>query len=74
MIVLTVKEVAERLKVSQGCVYQLVAERRLQHLRIGCGRGAIRIREEDLQAFIDGCRVEQHPLDLALKHIRMPER
>ena len=74
MNVLTVKETAECLKLSVGCVYQLLAERRLPHLRIGCGRGAIRIREEDLIAFLDGCRVEQHPLDLALKHIRMPGR
>ena len=71
MNVLTVKETAERLKLSVGCVYQLLAERRLPHLRIGCGRGAIRIREEDLSAFLDGCRVQQHPRQVALKHIRL---
>lgn len=71
MNVLTVKETAERLKLSVGCVYQLIAERRLPHLRIGCGRGAIRIREEDLSAFLDTCRVQQHPRQAALKHIRL---
>jgi excisionase family DNA binding protein len=71
MNVLTVKEVAERLKVSIGCVYQLITERRLQHLRIGCGRGAIRIREDDLSSFLDGCRVQQHPRQPLLKHIRL---
>ncbi len=71
MNVMTVKEVAERLKVSGGCVYQFIAERRLQHLRIGCARGAIRIREDDLTAFLDGCRVQQHPRQPALKHIKL---
>lgn len=58
MSVLTVKEVAEQLKVSPGCVYQLVAERKLGHVRVGCGRGAIRVPESDLQAFLTSSKVE----------------
>jgi len=58
MNVLTVKETAELLKVSPGCVYQLIAERRLPHHRIGVGRGCIRIRQQDLEQFVENCRVE----------------
>jgi len=56
MNVLTVKEVAERLKVSQACIYQLVAEGLLPAVRIGIGRGVIRFTEEDLQTFMTDSR------------------
>jgi excisionase family DNA binding protein len=71
---LTVKQVAERLQVSQAVVYQLCAGRMIRHHRVGAGRGTIRIREEDLAAFVEGCRVEPHPSTSAgtLKHISMP--
>lgn len=62
-MLLTVRQTAERLNVSDGCVYRLVADRKLAHVRIGVGRGVIRIEEEDLEAFVsdlrmaaDGCR------------------
>lgn len=55
-MMLTVVEVAARLKVSRTCVYQLVDSRKLVSCRIGLGRGTIRISEEDLTAFIDSCR------------------
>ena len=73
MNVLTVREVSQRLKLSPAYVYQLVAERKIGHIRIGCGRGAIRIMEEDLQAFLAECKVEQHSLRdaRALKHIKL---
>ena len=72
MTLLKVKEVVERLKVSQACVYQLISERRLANVRIGCGRGAIRIAEEDLQAFLEDCKVGQHSHEPAgLKHITL---
>ena len=58
MTVLTVKEAAELLKVSPGCVYQLIAERRIPHLRIGVGRGCIRIRRQDLEQFLENCGVD----------------
>ena len=73
MALLTVKEVAERLNVSPACVYQLVAEHKIAHVRIGCGRGAIRITESDLQAFLQGCRVEENsrPIPQSLRHIKL---
>jgi hypothetical protein len=56
-------------------VYLLCAERRLAHHRVGNKRGTIRIREEDLAAFFEGCRVQPTPLGLrgpeALRHIRL---
>lgn len=42
---LTVKEVAERLRVSRTCVYQLIERGMLVCHRIGLGRGAIRIAQ-----------------------------
>jgi excisionase family DNA binding protein len=63
MKLLRVHETAERLEMSQSEIYRLCAERRLPHVRIGCGRGAIRIRESDLEEFIRSCRVERFPLD-----------
>ncbi len=55
-MLLTVKEVAERLKVSASCIYQLVESGRLAHHRIGIGRGAIRFSEDDLDEFLKKSR------------------
>ena len=73
MTLLKVKEVVERLKVSQACVYQLIAERKIAHVRIGCGRGAIRITDTDLQMFLDSCRLEpdSRVIPQTLKHIKL---
>jgi excisionase family DNA binding protein len=45
---LTVKEAAQRLKVSERTVYDLVRSGRLHAQRVGKGRGAIRIAPADL--------------------------
>jgi excisionase family DNA binding protein len=72
---LSVKQVAQRLQISPAAVYELCAARRLPHLRLGLGRGTIRIRTEDLAAFLESCAVKAHALANAagLKHIRLPE-
>jgi excisionase family DNA binding protein len=57
MDLLTVKQVAERLQVSEATVYQLCAKQKLAHARIGVGRGAIRIDEDALAAFIQASTV-----------------
>lgn len=49
---LTVQEVARKLGCSAGCVYQLVSRGDMPHVRIGVGRGVIRVRESDLDRFI----------------------
>jgi excisionase family DNA binding protein len=55
----TVKEAAEKLEVSVSLVYQLIADARLPHHRIGGRgrRGKIVIQNEDIQAFLASCRV-----------------
>ena len=55
--VLTVKETAERLGVSQRTIYDLIESGRLRAQRIGIGRGTIRIRPTDL----NGCLAEPEP-------------
>jgi excisionase family DNA binding protein len=73
-ILLTIKEAAVRLRVSVAMVYLLCSRGPLPHVRFGLGRGTIRIREEDLTAFIEGCKVEGgRPTNAAgLKHLKAP--
>jgi excisionase family DNA binding protein len=73
----TVREVAEILRVSSATIYALCGNGKLPHIRVGSGRGAIRIRQEDLDAFIEGAVV--HPAKSAaprlapvkLKHLKV---
>ena len=68
---LTVKQVAERLGVSVSQVYSLCASGKLLHHRFSTGRGAIRVTEEQLAAFIEATKVKP-PADLpVLQHIRL---
>jgi excisionase family DNA binding protein len=55
-MMLTVKQVADRLSVSATCVYQLLTSGKLPHHRIGLGRGTIRVSETDLSDYVDACR------------------
>ena len=59
MELLTVKEVARRLRVSGSLIYQLIESERLGCHRIGNGRGAIRIRSEDVDHYLSQCRHDQ---------------
>jgi excisionase family DNA binding protein len=54
---MTVKEVAERLRISPALVYALVAGGKIRHERHGLGRGAIRVTEEALEEYRKGCAV-----------------
>jgi excisionase family DNA binding protein len=68
---LTVKEVAKRLGVSASQVYTLCASGRLLHHRFGVRRGAIRVTEEQLAAFIEATKFKP-PAELpALVHIQL---
>jgi len=52
-VLLTVKQVAERLNCCESQVYALLAAGRIAHVRIGLGRqGGKRVDERDLEAFI----------------------
>jgi excisionase family DNA binding protein len=44
----SVREAAEVLGISTGTIYALCARRRIEHERVGLGRGRIRISEEAL--------------------------
>jgi excisionase family DNA binding protein len=70
MKLLTVREAAERLGCSEALVYLLCSERRLPHVRLGTGRGTIRIAEDDINEFVKSCRIDPHSLSKGLKHIR----
>jgi excisionase family DNA binding protein len=60
---LTVRQAAAQLNVSQRTIYDLVESGRLKCQRIGIGRGTIRIRSRDL----DGCLAE--PAKTIYKHL-----
>ena len=52
-VLLTVREVAERLRVCPATVYALCAGGELNHLRVS---NAIRVRPEDLDTYLTGAR------------------
>lgn len=49
---LSPKQVATRWSVAKSTVYALIASGMLPHVRVGLGRGTIRIREEDADAYL----------------------
>jgi excisionase family DNA binding protein len=60
MAKVTIKQAAERTGMSTSLLYQICAERRLPHFRLGRDgkRGKILIEESDLDAFLAASRVE----------------
>src|SRR5262249_36837626 len=58
MGILTVKQAAERLQVAATTIYNLCARKVLRHIRVGRGRGTIRIRQTDLDAFLEVATVQ----------------
>ncbi|MCA9196653.1 MAG: helix-turn-helix domain-containing protein [Planctomycetales bacterium] len=77
---LSVKQTSELLSVSVATVYSLVHRGKLPSHRIGVGRGVIRIRLVDIEAYLESCKTDvlQHrkPSVFAtprrtLKHIRL---
>ncbi|MFO1003807.1 MAG: helix-turn-helix domain-containing protein [Planctomycetaceae bacterium] len=55
---LTVPEVAERLRVAVSTVYALVESGKLGAFRIGPNDGAIRVSDEQLAAYLNACRTD----------------
>jgi excisionase family DNA binding protein len=66
---MNVKQVAERLEVSQSLVYELLNAGKLQGSRHGLGRGTWRISEEQLQSYL-GQSVVKLPQAPSLRWIR----
>ena len=56
---LTVSDVAKRLKLSRQCVYAVIESGELPAHRFGVGRGTIRVAESDLRAYVSRCRNEK---------------
>ena len=50
----SVQEAAARLRVSTSLVYALCDHRLLRHVRIGTGRGTIRIPEDAIDEYLSG--------------------
>ncbi|MCE9530573.1 MAG: helix-turn-helix domain-containing protein [Planctomycetes bacterium] len=57
-MMLTIKQAAEKLGVSAGLVYGLCAAGKIRHERFGLGRGTIRIPDEAMDEFRQGCTKE----------------
>jgi excisionase family DNA binding protein len=69
---LTVKETAARLSVSEQTVYALCAGRRLRHVRVGLGRGTIRIPEDAVDELLrDRTVAVGEAAAPPLRHIRL---
>ena len=73
---LTVREVAGILRVSQSLVYQLVEARKLACHRIGSRHGAIRISALDVDDYLAQCHHDRHdetpkPPRPRLKHLKL---
>jgi excisionase family DNA binding protein len=72
---LSVKAAADRAGVSPALIYLWCEERRLIHYRLGGNgrRGKIAIRPDDLDAFMESCKVTQAAsLPEGLQHIQPP--
>jgi excisionase family DNA binding protein len=76
MTLLTVNQAAGRLAVSPGLVYSLVAGRKLRFVRVGNGRGRIRIPEDAIGEYVSRATYapqEQKPPPgrVRLKHLNL---
>ncbi len=61
--VLTIPEVAEYLRISKSKIYYLVSRNQIPHLKIGRN---VRIRESDLQAWMESQIIVERPSQLPL--------
>jgi len=60
---MTVKEACERYGIPERTIYALCKAGQLAHLRVGTGRGTIRIRPADLDRHLQQNRVETQSAD-----------
>lgn len=73
---LTVQQAAARLSVSPALVYSLISGRKLRFVRVGNGRGRIRIPDEAIEEYLARAtfRVEEKkptPPQAPLKHLKV---
>ena len=53
MVLYKVSEVAKLLKVNRNFVYKLINSGQLKAVNVG----SIKVRHDDLMAYLDGCRI-----------------
>lgn len=53
---LTVREVAAMLRLSEASIYLMATSGKLPHLRVGNGRGSLRFRASEVDDFLDSGR------------------
>jgi excisionase family DNA binding protein len=68
---LTPKEAAPRIGLSRNAVYALCAGGEIEHIRVGTGRGVIRIAPQAIEKYLDQAkeRAVQPPRTYALKYL-----
>ena len=62
-----VQEVAKLLGVAASTVYDLARQRKIAHRRIGTGRGRLVFTEEDIEEYLNSCKVEALSLPASFK-------
>src|SRR5262245_59379881 len=73
----TVRQVAGLLSISEQSVYQLCSQKKVRHLRLGIGRGTLRIPASALDEFIAQSTVradapaEPKAPPAKLKHVKL---
>jgi excisionase family DNA binding protein len=75
-MLLTVKQAAERLRVSPGLIYSLVGGRKLRFVRVGNGRGRLRIPEDAIEEYLARSTFAPQepkavPVRVRLKHLHL---
>ena len=72
----TVRDAAKRLEISQSLVYSLISSGKLRFMRVGHGRGRLRIPEDAIDEYLARCtfgvREEEPKATMPrLKHIKL---
>lgn len=74
---LTVTDVADRLRLSVALIYSMVNAGTLPALRVGNGRGSIRFREQDVLDYLTDCSVigkrKQQPAQRHRKRVKQSQ-
>ncbi len=69
---LTVREVAEKLKMSLSSIYSLINTGKVASLRVGMNRGSIRIREADLDEYLESVKQGSKHTVAKMQHCKLP--
>ena len=70
-MLLKIKQIAERLACSIATVYDLIKGGKLIAVKIGARGGGIRVSEQDLQAFIESCRIVPSATPVPQKTVKL---